>query len=314
MSIGKSALLVVALLATAACSGKPAQGDGSIPANAPAPTHSSPASVASTPKDGTHMDENSAQAASIAPPKASDVLEAIYQKDSHGQESMPIANGSEATYWYGHAFEWNGKRYFTGFAYDTPDKFGQQGDDTLPAPDAKVTLTEATFEWAKGPASPAWTLVEAERFIGEFGGYEKADAVDTQAAAQSVTTTDGKLMLAVPTWYLASGTRIKSFSLFVYNPAPSSDPNQTTWTYLGNIARGEDNGASCDADGSGNHVPCVDGSGALTFAASGTGVPDVRVALSGTGLDASGQKKTYGAADIATYRFNPQSKTYEAAH
>lgn len=317
MSVGKFALLLAALPLLAACSDKPQQGDAN--ANAPATARpaapASPASAhqAGTDQDGSRMDDHSQNAAAIAPPKPSQVLEAIYQKDSHGQDAMAIANGSEAKYWYGYAFELQGKHYYTGFAYDTPDKFGKQDEETTPAPNAKVTLTQATFELAKDAAAPGWSLLESERFIGEFGSFEKADAIDDQVKAQGAATADGRLLLAVPTWYLASGSRIKSFSLFVYRPTPSDDPDDTSWTYLGNIPRGEDNGAACDADGSGNHVPCVTGAGTLSFVPADKGLPELRVALAGTGIDDAGQKKTYGAADAATYRFNPQSKVYEAA-
>ncbi|MBN3777649.1 hypothetical protein G3O06_08800 [Burkholderia sp. Ac-20345] len=228
---------------------------------------------------------------------------------------MEIANGSQASYWYGHAFDLNGNHYFTGFAYDTPNKYAEQEKTVAPAPDARVTITEATFEWTTDGGVAGWNMVGSERSIGEFGGYEKADTIDDKEPAVSMTTPNGQIVLAVPTWYLASGTRIKSFSMFVYQRTnAASNPDDTDWTYAGNVFRGNDNGAACDADGTGNHVPCVTGSSTLTFLpAVGRDWPRLRVAMKGTGIDNAGQKKTYGAADVVEYRFNPKTKVYEAA-
>ncbi|MBN3822004.1 hypothetical protein G3O00_00025 [Burkholderia sp. Ac-20384] len=304
--IGKFAWLSVASLLVAAC------GDRSGLADAASNAQSAGASA-------THavaaQSGGSEQIPAPVPPRPGQVLEGIYQKDAHGESTMEIANGSQASYWYGHAFDLNGNHYFTGFAYDTPNKYAEQEKTAAPAPDARVTLTEATFEWTTDSGVAGWNMVESERSIGEFGGYEKADTIDDKEPAVSTTTPDGQIVLAVPTWYLASGTRIKSFSLFVYQRThASSNPDDTDWTYAGNVFRGNDNGAACDADGTGNHVPCVAGSSTLTFvSADRRDFPRVRVAMKGTGIDHAGQKKTYGAADVVEYRFNPKTKIYEAA-
>lgn len=303
MTVRKLALLLSAPIFVAAC------GDKSQPA-APA-ANPSQAATASQP-EVSRTDENSEKAQSIALPKPGDVLQAIYQKDSHGEDTVTTANGSQATYWYGHRFTLSGKQYFTGFAYDMPDQAGDQKGPSLPDPAGKVALTAATFELAQSGAAPKWSVVGAERSIGEFGGYEKADEVDDKEAAQSMSTSDGRIVLAVPTWYLATGVRIKSFSIFIYRPAPSSDKGDTHWIYAGNAYRGEDNDAACDADGTGNHIPCAASSATLAFDAAGTSdLPRLRVTLKGTGIDDAGNKKTYGAADVAEYRFNPQTKAYE---
>ena len=69
-----------------------------------------------------------------------------------------------------------------------------------------------------------------------------------------------------------------------------------------------------DAAGTGNRIPCVEGSATLTFLpADGRDWPRLRVAMNGTGIDNAGRKKTGGAADVVEYRFNPKTKAYEAA-
>ncbi|WP_423372215.1 hypothetical protein [Burkholderia sp. LMG 32019] len=298
--IGKFAWLSVVLLLVAAC------GDRS--------GHADPASNA-PPAAASATQAVIAQRPAPVPPRPGQVLEGIYQKDAHGEDTMEIANGSQATYWYGHAFDLNGGHYFTGFAYDTPNKYAEQEKTAAPAPDARVTLTEATFEWTTDGGVAGWNMVESERSIGEFGGYEKADTIDDKEPAVSTTMPDGRIVLAVPTWYLASGTRIKSFGMFVYQRTnASSNPDDTDWTYAGNVFRGNDNGAACDAAGTGNRIPCAAGASTLTFLpAEGRDWPRLRVAMKGTGIDNAGQKKTYGAADVVEYRFNPKTKVYEAA-
>ncbi|VWB87451.1 hypothetical protein BLA6860_04150 [Burkholderia lata] len=304
--IGKYAWLSVVSLLVAACGDRSGLADTA--SNAQPAAASAPHAVAA-------QNAGSEKIPAPVPPRPGRVLEGIYQRDAHGEDTMEIANGSQASYWYGHAFDLNGNHYFTGFAYDTPNKYAEQEKTAAPAPDARVTLTEATFEWTTDGGVAGWNMVESERSIGEFGGYEKADTIDDKEPAVSTTTPDGQIVLAVPTWYLASGTRIKSFSLFVYQRTnASSNPDDTDWTYAGNVSRGNDNGAACDADGTGNHVPCVTGSSTLTFVSTDRrDWPRVRVAMKGTGIDHAGQKKTYGAADVVEYRFNPKTKVYEAA-
>ncbi|VWB07336.1 hypothetical protein [Burkholderia lata] len=304
--IGKFAWLSVVSLLVSACGDHSGHTDSA--SNAQSAAASAAHAVAA-------QGDGSEKRPTPVPPRPGQVLEAIYQKDAHGEDTMEIANGSQAAYWYGHAFDLNGNHYFTGFAYDTPNKYAEQEKAAAPAPDARVTITEATFEWTTDGGVAGWNMVGSERSIGEFGGYEKADTIDDKEPAVSMTTPNGQIVLAVPTWYLASGTRIKSFSMFVYQRTnASSNPDDTDWTYAGNVFRGNDNGAACDVDGTGNHVPCVTGSSTLTFLpAVGRDWPRLRVAMKGTGIDNVGQKKTYGAADVVEYRFNPKTKVYEAA-
>ena len=75
-----------------------------------------------------------ATATAVAPPDVRTVMHTIYQVDGQGKDSYEVANGSVAT-WYGHAFELNGTRYFTGFTWDTRERYGKPGeDDAGPTP------------------------------------------------------------------------------------------------------------------------------------------------------------------------------------
>jgi hypothetical protein len=52
----------------------------------------------------------------VAPGK---FIDAIYDNEGDGSPAYAVANGAWAHYWYGHAFQLNGKQYFTGFVYKT---------------------------------------------------------------------------------------------------------------------------------------------------------------------------------------------------
>ncbi|CAN0644327.1 hypothetical protein [Burkholderia cepacia] len=164
--IGKVAWLSVVSLLVAACGDRSGQADTASNAQ---PASASATQAVTSPREGRD---------SPVPPRPGQVLEGIYQKDAHGEASMEIANGSQATYWYGHAFDLNGGHYFTGFAYETPNKYAEQENTAEPVHDARVTITEATFEWVTDGGVAGWNLVESERSIGEFGGDEKADTID----------------------------------------------------------------------------------------------------------------------------------------
>ncbi len=304
--------LMACALLTACGSGSPGQDKASAAASASAATPAHATSSAAPKPEAATAANASDKASAITAPTPGQVLSDIYQMDSHGAVSMDVGNGSQASYWYGYAFELGGKHYFTGFAYDTPDKFGKQDD--LPGPDSKVTLTDGTYENTAAPgAAEAWTLRVAERDIGEFGSFEHADSIDEQQSPQSFPTKDGRLLLALPTWYLASGVRGHSFAIFVFNPQKPEDPQDTRWTYLGDVASGEDNSAACDANGDGNHMPCVKSSGALSFVSQdGSALPVLHVVMSGTVVDGPSKTRTLGPADAQDYHYDVAKKTYEA--
>ncbi|MGH8025736.1 MAG: hypothetical protein ACREO0_03315 [Pseudoxanthomonas sp.] len=257
------------------------------------------------------MNDDSQKATVAQPPSPSSVLYFIYQKDGDGALSYEVENGSWTTYWYGYPFELDGKRYYTGFAYDTPFKFGKAEEESDPAPETKATITQSTFMLtAPGTESP-WTFMGSDRSVGEFGAYEKGNEIDETRKPQSHRTPGGNLVLAIPTWYLASGTRVTSFDVFVFNPHELAKTDEQRWVYLGNVVAGEDNGAACDED-DGGKIACVKSSGTLSFVPQeGSDLPQLRIARSGTEIASPGKTRVLGPADATDYRYDAEKKQYQ---
>ena len=300
-------LLLAAPLVIGACSGKPQE--GAPQASSPTPAHSAPAVAqqagpAPAASAGTRKPD-------FAVPDPPEVLRTIYLQDSHGKSAMDIANGSRATYWYGQKFELKGRGYFSGFAFDTPEKYGNAADGDPDDPSAKVTLTASTFE-AKAERGGDWSFIGSERDIGEFGGREQPDAIDEKRHSVSYETTNGQFILAIPTWFLEQGTEAKLWDVFVFNPDELKDVKDTHWTHVGTLQAGEDNSAACDDQN--GPVPCVDSIGALSFAPQqGGSMPLIRIQFSGTTVEGPGKKRTLEASDVKTYRYDATKKQYEAS-
>lgn len=118
----------------------------------------------------------------------------------------------------------------------------------------------------------------AQSLIGEFGGMEQGNTVDTTRQPQTFVTDDGRLVLAVPTWSLQSGVRILSYDALVFNPKETDNVNDKHWTYIGNIPAGEDNSANCGEDAPGK-IACVKNTSTLAFVKQ-PGLPALRVTVS----------------------------------
>ncbi|AWV06054.1 hypothetical protein [Marilutibacter maris] len=252
------------------------------------------------------MEKAKTQEHVVEPPTPDSVLYLIYQKDGDGATSYEIANGAWANYWYGHRFELGGKHYFTGFAYATREIFS---DDAGPGLESEVSLSHATFELTDESGAKPWTFVGAEPYIGKFGGYDKGNAVDEGREAQEFKTSDGRLLLAVPTWSLQSGVRIESFDMFVYNPAEELPVDEHHWTYVGNVYTGEDNSAACDDEGV--TLSCVKSLGKLQFVSrDGDPMPSLKVELEGTAIEGPGKVKELGTSDVVEYGYDAEAKSY----
>jgi hypothetical protein len=301
MKQGRLVFSLLTVLLVGACSAKTSEDlPGKEPGNA----------VEANDKD-IPVVKNDSQKTVVKPPSPSSVLYLIFQKDGDGASSYEVENGSWATYWYGYSFDLGGKHYFTGFASQTPDKYGKSEEENNAAPDAKVTLTQATLFTTTPDAEKPWTFQGSERFIGEFGSYEKANEIDETREPQSHQTPSGKLLLAVPTWYLVSGTRVSSFDMFVFNPDELTKVDERRWTYLGNVVAGEDNGAACD-DEAGAVLPCVKSTGVLSFIAQeGADLPLIRMAMSGTEIVSAGKTRSLGPEDNVEYRYDSTKKQYQ---
>lgn len=246
-----------------------------------------------------------AQAAAIAPPDAPTVLYSIYQVDGKGADSYEVANGSIATFWFGHAFELGGTRYYTGFTWDTREKYGKPGEDEV-GPDTQVNMAEATYTLTGGSPDRPWQFRGMKNTIGTFGAFEKPEDVDTRRKPLEYRTPSGKLMLAVPTEGFDNGISFTGYALLIFNPAGPDEG--AGWTYVGSVNTGEDNSAAC---AEGDVMPCVASSGELVFSAhGGSDMPRVTVKRSGTEISGPDKTRQLGAGDAVTYVYDAGSKKY----
>ncbi|MPT29214.1 MAG: hypothetical protein E2602_20460 [Achromobacter sp.] len=232
---------------------------------------------------------------------------AIYQIDGKGADSYEVANGSIATYWFGHAFELGGTQYFTGFTWDTRERYGKPDEDEA-GPETQVNLAEATFTLTGSSPERPWKFRGMEHTIGMFGAYERPEAIDTRRQPLEYRTPAGKLVLAVPTQGFDNGTSFEGYALFVFNIGPRDELKDKVWAYIGSINTGDDNSAAC-ADG--DVMPCVARTGKLTFAAQpGGDMPRITVTPSGTEIAGPGKTRQLGAADAVTYVYDEAGKQY----
>jgi len=246
-----------------------------------------------------------AQAAAIAPPDVATVMYSIYQIDGKGADSYEVANGSIATFWFGHAFELGGTRYYTGFTWDTRERYGKPGEDEV-GPGVQVNLAEATFTQTGSTPDRPWQFRGMKHSVGEFGAYEKPEDVDTRRKPVEYRTPAGKLLLAVPTEGFDNGISFSGYALLVFNPAGPDEG--AGWTYVGSINTGEDNSAAC---AEGDVMPCVASSGELVFSAhGGSDMPRVTVKRSGTEISGPDKTRQLGAGDAVIYAYDTASKKY----
>lgn len=192
---------------------------------------------------------------------------------------------------------------YNGFAWETPELYGAERENHSAAPGTKVTLAHATFVASEPGSKSPWKLLGAEHYIGEFGGMEQGNTVDTTRQPQTFVTDDSRLVLAVPTWSLQSGVRILSYDALVFKPKETENVNDKHWTYIGNIPAGEDNSANCGEDAPGK-IACVKNSSTLAFVKQ-PGLPALRVTV-------SADPPTSGGGATVEYRYDAAtaSKSY----
>ncbi|CAB3655281.1 hypothetical protein LMG26690_00269 [Achromobacter animicus] len=312
-----AAALLVAAITAAFAAMSPTPGNAAQEkAAAPAAASAAGAAVAAAPAAASPApitpvaNAPAPAAARIAPPDAAAVLYAIHQVDSKGAPSADVANGSIATYWFGHAFELEGTPYYTGFIWETAERYGKPGEDDV-GPMTTVNLAEATF--IRDPASPEspWKFRGMEPTIGEFGAYERPPEVDTQRKPLEYRTASGKLLLAVPTETFENGITISGYALLVFTPPEKrQDETGNVWSYVGNVIAGEDNGPAC-ADG--DVMPCTRSEGELVFSANATAdLPRVTVQFSGNTISGPGKTRKLGPGDAVIYAYDATRKQYVA--
>jgi hypothetical protein len=252
--------------------------------------------------------DNKLAVASEAPPYPGSVLYLIYGIDGDGALSYEIDNGAVASFWCGQHFDLGGKHYYTGFAYATPNKYGSDDSETFPNPGEGVSISQATFRLIAPGTERPWMLLHAQQFVGSFGAYERADAVDETRKPQQHVLDNGHLLLAVPTSSFDNGVTSLGFALFTFDPDKHDLGGYQGWVYRGTVAAGEDNEASSDADGV---VPHVSSLGTLQFSpVPGAALPDVHVALRGTAIAGPSRARLLDASDTVVYAYDQASEQY----
>ncbi|MBN6113114.1 hypothetical protein [Xanthomonas bonasiae] len=252
--------------------------------------------------------DNKLAVATEAPPYPGSVLYLIYGIDGDGALSYEIDNGAVASFWHGQHFDLGGKHYYTGFAYATPNKYGNDDTETFPDPGEGVSISQATFLLTAPGSERPWMLWHAQQYVGSFGGYERADALDETRKPQQHVLDNGHLLLAVPTSSFGNGVTSASFALFTFDPDKNDLGDYRGWVYLGTVAAGEDNEASSDEEGVVPHVSSV---GTLSFeTVPGEPMPALRVALSGTAIAGPGRARMLDASDAVVYAYDQASGQY----
>lgn len=239
-----------------------------------------------------------------SPPEPGEVLRAIYKKAGNGSANYSIGNGIWAGYWYGHAYTVDGRRYYTGFAYNTEAADVEHGD--YPAPGDTVWISQATYAQAPEGSVAVWEFVGAQRDLGRFGGRERGNAIDDRVAPLTHLTPGGDYLLAVPAWYPASGVRMSAAEVF------RLERRQMRWEYLGSVATGDDNSAACAELPGDGLPPCSISIGELTFRQRpGEDMPSILVAMKGKIEAGPGAAGRMGSLDSREYFFDRVKRRFE---
>ena len=261
---------------------------------------------ADTATQATSPQQKEEDMSELKPPSADSVLYFIYQRDGDGAVSYKVDGGATVSYWYGHAFELNGKHYFTGFGTRSVGE-GPEGDNGMMDPE-HVAISQATFTRVEKDGKSQWSKPDTDGYVGEFGRMGRAEQIDESRKAQSFTTGDGRYLLAVPTWDFVNGTDVRMFALLLFDPDNVDALEFRQWGYLGSIPVSYDNSDACDG---GEVMTCAASSGTLAFEQAGAGLPDLKVISKGTTIAAPGKVREMTEADTVVYTFDEVKQRYE---
>ena len=139
----------------------------------------------------------------LKPPSADSVLYFIYQRDGDGAVSYKVDGGATVSYWYGHAFELNGKHYFTGFGSRSVGE-GPEGDNGMMDPE-HVAISQATFTRVEKDGKVEWSKPDTDGYVGEFGRLGRADEVDVQHPVFVAGTIDADVIGQCETAFKGAG-------------------------------------------------------------------------------------------------------------
>lgn len=286
------ASFAIAALALSLAGCSPSGGEEVSPQSAPIDTQSAQARD----KD-THM-------VALKPPSPDSILYFVYERDGDGAHSFEVDGGDIISYWFGHAFDFGGRHYFTGF---TARSAGPESDSTTMEP-GHVAVGQATLVQVDKGGLPAWSQLATDGYVGEFGRNDQPDAIDESRRPESHDLGDGRLLLAVPTRQFDDGIAATGFAMFLFDPDNVDSLAFRTWGYVGTIPAGSDNSAACE----GGVLTCAVSTGAMSLETDpGSQLPAIRVTLSGEAVAGPGQVRSLGPTDAAVFKFDANAGQYQ---
>lgn len=234
-------------------------------------------------------------------PSPGEVLYWTYMDKGDGSSAYKIQNDAFATYWFGVEYILGSEHRYTGFSYATPQRFGEDAKHHDPTPDDKVSIGEATFIRLPPGSSKQWKIADNDEYLGETGAFDHADGYVKNGKIILHAMDATRFLIAVPTESQQSGSTLSNYEIF------SREPEQSKWTYLGQVYVGGDNGGACGPSGT---EPCVKSTGKLNFVDKGKEFPEIHVEMSGTEVSGPGKTRTLGAEDGRVYVFDAEKKSY----
>lgn len=234
-------------------------------------------------------------------PEPGEVLYWTYMDKGDGSSAYKIQNDAFATFWFGVEYSIAGEHIYTGFSYATAQRFGEDAKHHEPQPDDKVTIGEASFVRQPEGAGKKWKFRGNNEYLGEAGSFDHLDPYAKDGKIILHAIDKEKFLIAVPTESLQSGSMLSYYVIF------SRVPEQSRWTYLGQVYAGADNGAACGPDGT---EPCAKSTGKLSFVDKGSDLPEIHVEMSGAEVSGPGKTRTLGAEDGRVYVFDAEKKSY----
>lgn len=266
-------------------------------------------SAVQTPTNGNSMNQpantNAVQLldASKDVPKPGEVLYFTYMDKGDGSSAYKIQNDSFATFWFGIEYQSGGKHHYTGFTYATPERFGEDAKHHSAAPDDKVTIGMASFSRNPPGSAKLWEFEGNDESLGDTGAYDHADAFMENGKVLLHPLHGDDFIVAAPTESAEGGRTTSNYEIF----ARIKDPEDSGWSYLGQVYMGSDNEQSCGPDGT---EPCAKSTGTLIFVDKGSAMPEIHVQMSGTTISGPDKTRTLGAQDGEVYVFDAKTKKY----
>lgn len=298
--------ILTAAMAVAGCDAPGGQSD-TTPARASSTAGA--ADQTSVEAKGNNLDVNAdAELNKEAPPPAPTVLYVIYGKDGDGATTYDIGGHSVVSFWVDHSFKLGGRQYYTGFAQETPVKYGDppRAED----PTEGVNLTAATFELVAPGTEKPWRFLGAEMSIGTIGTMGKNVPFDRSRKVQQYKVDDHRLLLAIPTRSEpGTGSTMLQVALFTFDaPKPGAVDHDHLWQYVGSIEAGSNSAPQCKENA---NLPCVEWTADVQFEPNGKDWPEIAVIKQGTEIDdMTGDARTLTASDNSHYIYDSAEKKY----